>query len=368
MDTGRVVNLMEERGLDAIVVSSPENVRYLSGSFIITQRLIRERLALVVIPRSDSPVLLVCGIEESLVRSESWIRDIRIYVELAESPIHKLADLLQEKRLARKRVGIEEKYFTVEQYCHLQALLPSASFFGCDGLLTELRRIKAPEEIQLLKFAALATRKAVETAFSLAKPGDTEREIARSMADLLLQNGADSVDFLVLGAGQRGALVHPVPSDKRIEGGEVVRVDVGGLFSGYYSDLARTAVVGEPNSRQADIYAKMIEIQKAMIAQMRAGTRISSLYNLQKSLFEQSDLVFNTPHIGHGIGLNLHEDPMIAPSSHDLLEENMVINVEPFSLDGTQAGYHIEDLVLVTEAGPRVLTETDFNPLLPTIA
>lgn len=368
MDAGRVINLMEQRQLDAVVACSPENVRYLSGSFIITQRLIRERLAAVVIPKSGAPVFLVCGIEESLVRSESWIRDVRTYIELAESPIQKLADLLRERGLERKRVGIEEKYLTVEQYCQFQALLPSATLCRCDNLLTELRRIKTPEEIQLLKFAALTTKKAVETAFCLANPGNTEREIARSMTDILLQTGANSVDFLVLGAGQRGTLVHPMPSEKRIEEGEIVRVDVGGLFSGYYSDLARTAVVGKANTRQADIYAKMIEIQKAVIAQMRPGAEISSLYNLQQSLFQQNGLPFNTPHIGHGIGVDLHEDPMIAPSNHDLLEENMVINVEPFCLDGTQAGYHIEDLVLVTGAGPQVLTETDFDPLVPTIA
>ena len=167
---------------------------------------------------------------------------------------------------------------------------------------------------------------------------------------------------MVLGAGERSLIVHHVPDEVPLRSGDIVRLDYGGLFKGYWSDLARTAVVGKPSARQEYILRNLAQIQRAVILNAKAGVKFSFLYNLCKEMFLERGLPFFMPHIGHGMGLGLHEEPMISPLNDDVLEENMILNIEPLCVDKeTGSGYHIEDLILVTKDEPRVLTGSELS-------
>lgn len=362
----RLRNQMAKEDLDVLVALSPENVLYSSGANIITQKMIRDRLEISIIPRDGEAAFVVCGIEESLARDESWIEDIRPYIEFKESPIGFLADVLKEKGLDNKNIGIELHYLSSTFYKELLGYLPNAKLYECKDVFSKVSMIKEPKEIELLAQAAKASRKAVEIGFLMAKPGDTERSLSTEIMMSLMKQGLDW-SFMVLGTGKRSMLAHPTPAHIPMEVGDIVRVDFGGILSGYQSDLARTAAVGKPTVEQADTFKKMANIQREVIESMEIGVRFCDVYNKCKMLFEKNHLPFTMPHIGHGLGVDLHEQPMINPFNENPIQENMVINVEPLVIYGGYA-YHIEDLIQTTPKGPKILTESDMSDVIPIIS
>lgn len=352
----KMKELMRRENFDAIVAITPENVLYSTGSYIITQKFLRDRLGIAVFPLEGDPVFIVCSIEESLAREESWISDIRTYVEFQESPIDFLADVLEELQVNRGSIGMELDYLSVKYWEQFQKRLPDAKVAECKEIFSDVKMIKTAKEIELLAKGARVTRKAVEAAFITAKPGDSEKKIANAIMKSLIEQGADEVPFAVFGSGDRTMLVHPFAlEEKPVVDGDFIRIDVGGLFSGYYSDLARTVGVGSPDREKVEVYKKLSGIQKTVIENAHVGKKISDLYHLCANLYAENGLDFKMPHIGHGLGTELHEKPVINPLNHNLLEENMILNVEPLVFfKGT--GFHVEDLILISADGPQVLT------------
>lgn len=367
MDLKKLQKAMMKRGLDAVVAVSPENVLYSTGAYIITQKLIRDRIAAVIFPQAGEPTFLVCGIEESLTRSESWIKDIRTYVEFKDNPVKMLADILAERGLRGKKVGLEKRYLCAEDFGDLVAEDPKTTFVEGKEVFGALRPYKEPGEIDLLRKGARAARKAVEAAFLASKPGDTERQIANRILRNLFELGADEMTFMVLGTGKRSSIIHPIPDDIPTEPGHIVRQDVGALFKGYHADFAWVAAVGKPTPHQAEIYRKIIKAHKAVISNMKIGTKFCDLYNQCKAIYSGEGLKFFLPHIGHGLGVELHESPKITPFNEAPLEKNMILNVEHIHIDPDGSGYQLEDLVLVTSSEPEVLTGADFGDDIPVI-
>ena len=150
-DRRRLQSAMDAAGLDAVVAVSLENVFYTTGAFIITQRLLPERLAFNVIPRDGDPTVIVCKIEESLVARESPIKDVRSYIEFADNPADILADALLEKGLGGRNIGIEKRYLSAETFERLADRMPGSEFAACDRLFEKLRAIKTPAEIRILQ-------------------------------------------------------------------------------------------------------------------------------------------------------------------------------------------------------------------------
>lgn len=360
---GRARRRAEELGLDAIVATSYESVSHLSGASIMTQRAIPDRLEIVVAPVDADPVFLVCNIEEAQVRADSWIEDIRVYVEFVETPVAALAKLLREMGLESGRLGLELRQLVAADYAELIDAIPDATIVPVDAVLAELRVVKSPTEIALLSDAALRTDAAIRRAFEAAGPGTTERQVA-SMLAAEVQASADSLAFLAFGAGPSAGIAHPVATDRPLERGDVLRCDVGGQYSGYYSDLARSAVVGEASPELTSDYARLWEAHEEVISQVAPGVPASHLYAACVKAFERRGLTLNLPHIGHSLGLGLHEAPMLSPFDDTELREGMMIAVEPAHRDGGPI-LHVEDLVLVTVDGHKVVSRSaDWSTLL----
>lgn len=153
---------MSREGLDVVVALSPENVFYFGETYISTQKSIRDRLAMVVLPLKSDPAIIACIIEENTVAEETWIQDIRTYIEFKESPMKLLVDVLKEKGLDKKRVGIELDYLMAHYYKELVALLPDTELVLCTKIFDKVRMIKEKREIDILAYAASSTRKAFE--------------------------------------------------------------------------------------------------------------------------------------------------------------------------------------------------------------
>ncbi len=359
--TERRIRGLRERmeGLDAVVATSLENTYYFSGSFLPTIRLIPNRLAMLVIPRDGEPTFLVCNIEESLVTRQSPLTDIRSYVEFAESPANLLAETLKEQGLENARIAFETQHLSSEDVQQMLSLLPGVRIAAADSLLHRIRAVKEPEEIDALRKGARVTEQAIYAAWSSARSGNTEREVSETIMVEMVRGGADTLSFMIFASGERCSLAHPTPGGHRIAPGEIVRVDVGGVFDNYYSDVARTGVVGRADGKQVHGYAAVQAGQEAIIEAMRPGTPVADLYRRCKRTVESNRIPFPAPHVGHSIGLGLHEEPIIHPFSEAILEEDMVFCVEPFVLVPGKEAYHVEDLVRVTPDGGQVLTDPE---------
>lgn len=355
-----IQKLMERNSAEACILLSPENVYYSTGANIHTQRTIRDRLAIAVFTRKSDPVFIVCNIEGSLAKKESVIKDIRTYVEFAQKPVSALEELFKELNISKGKILVEghDMPYSVSHY--LKHSFPELKLLDAGEEMEKIRMIKSSGEIQWLQEINKKTVLAINTAFSLASVGDSQTSVAGDMFNLLHRFGADVVSFCSFGVGSAtSAIPHAEPQKTPLVEGDHIRVDFGGNWKGFYSDMARMAFVGKPSPKVWDIYQKLVEIQRSTIQAMVPGVKVSEIYKKCAKEHERLGLPFWLPHIGHSFSLKVHEYPMVSPYHHEELQPNMVFNIEPFVIDPSLGGFHVEDTVLVTEKEPVILTKTD---------
>lgn len=349
----KIERALEENRLDVLVAASPWNVKYCAGTSFFTQRTLPERLAIVVFFRGQEPVFIYCSIEEEHARGESWIRRLRGYTEFAERPINVLADVLREYGASSTRIGIEKRFLVAKNFEELQDALPTADIVAADEVFDRMRAIKSPDEIDLLARAAAWTDEAIRTAWEQASVGETESQIGDRMIAGTRSHGATGVVHLVLATGPNAHKAHAEPGETQLEPGGVLRTDFGVFWGQYVSDLARTAFVHPARPQQIDIYKKLEEAHQTVIASMVPGALAKDVYFLCRDECLRRGLNFDMPHVGHSIGLSVHENPMLQPFDETPLEPGMMLMLEPLVVanDGL---YAVEDLIEITEHGPRI--------------
>ncbi len=353
---------------DVVVAMSPENCWYLSEVVIDTQRYIPERLGLVAWPRVGEPVYIVATNEEVQARRETWIADLRAYVEYKECPMEFLSEVIREHGADHGVIGIEKHFLTMHYSDKLKRLLPHVTLKEVAPLFDGVRAIKTPEEIRRLEDAAQATDRAMRTALGSARPGITEKDVGVLMARELILGGAEMPGFQVLAAGVNTCSTHQRAGDYILQAGDLMRADTGGVFpKGYYSDLARTICVGTPSQRQVHIYQTIWEEHERLIAMLRPGVTCREVFLSHKHRWEQQGWPMVRPHIGHSLGIALHESPVFMPSQDTPLEPGMCVCLEPNHLIPNVEKYHVEDLMEITARGCRVLSRSaDWSGLTPT--
>ena len=301
-------------------------------------------------------LVIVCEVEEPQVRADSWAKDVRTYIELHESPMDRVAEVLVEKGLAEGKLGIEMKYVSAAYFRELTERVPKAHFLPCEDLFCSARMIKTPAEIDLLARAGRATEKALLATYATIEVWETEKSMADRLSTSMRHCGLDSVKFLYINAGPNTGYPHHDATSYQAKAGDIVKSDVGGLLQGYPSDVARTAVIGQPSQEQLSIYSRLVEIHAETIEMARPGTRACDLYNRAKEAYARRNIPFSLPHAGHGMGLEVHEEPLLTVLNTTEFQPGMIICVETRARWVQREGYHIEDLVLITEEGPKVLT------------
>ena len=344
---------LRQSDLDALLIVSP------AGCHLLTQTAIPDREAYVLVPAEGALSYLICSLEEGSARAESWIADLRTYVEFGQLPARAAADLLTDRGLDAGRVAYEGRSMRAHSLHTLGAELPNATWVPWDDRIHSFWTLKSAAEIDALREAGLATQDAIERGLAEAAPGATERELASRVYSGMQRAGISPM-FDVFAAGPNMFTVHAVASDRIPQAGELIRLDMGGRAAGSHvlSDMARTAVVGKPSARQADALAKLAEIQARVAKACTVGRPVADLFQICVEAYEARGLPFGMPHIGHSLGIDLHEAPIIRPGSSAVLEAGTVLNIEPFlALPDYGETYHVEDLVLVGEGGPRWLTE-----------
>lgn len=357
---------LQEQKAGAVIAVSPENVLHTSGAYIISQRMIRDRLALAIFPLDGEPTFLVGDVVHRTAKAESWIEDTRAYREHHETPMQALAQILREKGIASGRIALETRYLPAQSYLELVGELPEATFLDAEDILNDTRMLKSQAEIELMQRNAIAAEKAIEYGYLFSRPGDTELQVVQRMRKALHELGGEWNPFVTLAAGAEHTLEgHHIAGDKPIMPGDILRVDIVGYWRGYYTDFARMAVVGEPSEAQRQAYHQVIEVQRHVMAAAKPGVRACDLYQTCVDYSRQIGMPFDLNLIGHSLGIGLHEYPVLAPTYEKPLKANMTLCIEIVSKVPGLGLFHIEDLILVKEDGYARLTDhTDTGKML----
>lgn len=358
---------MLEQDLDALVLAYTENVMYFSDFLRVRSNRLKSRLSYVVFFRDEAlaPAFLVPHQDYLDSRAHTWIEDVRRtseheipgQAEIAHDRPALVARVFAERGLSAGRIGFEDQSLPFGVYQQLRANLPAFELVPASDLVKRLRAIKSDTELGLIREAMRLTEVAGAAILDAVRPGVSERELAGIAEEAAVAAGADGMAFVIVAAQERGTVVHGVPSDYRLQIGDVLRFDLGATRNGFGGDLARTVVVGDTASEEhARHYGAIQAAVEAGIAAIAPGVTAGEVYDAQIRAGRKIDPELSREHAGHGVGLEPHEEPMIVSGSDFVLEEGMVVMIENARYLKGKAGYQLEDLVRVTSTGCEVLT------------
>jgi Xaa-Pro aminopeptidase len=260
-----------------------------------------------------------------------------------------------------RRYGITTECLTLANHKRLQEALPSCLLIPADDLLTDLGWVKDKDEVGYITKAVQIGDIAFERILNIVKPGIRESEVAAELEYQMLMLGAEKRAFeTIVASGYRSAMPHGVASQKKIKNGEFVTFDFGATVEGYVSDMTRTVLVGKATPRQKKIYNLVLKAQMAGIRKIKAGVACKAVDDACRRIITKAGYGKEFGHgTGHGIGFVIHTGPRVSPLSEDKLMVNNIVTVEPgIYIDGW-GGVRIEDDVLVTRTGGKVLNRAE---------
>ncbi len=345
---------MATTDVDALLITPSADLRYLTG-YAATPL---ERLTCLVLPAIGGATLIVPQLEQPTAAAANVTAlDIEIlpWAE-TEDPYALVAARLPD---AARRVAVNNRMWA-ERVLALRALLPDAELTLAGPLLRELRMRKTPAEVEALRRAGQAIDRVHARMAEWLRPGRTEREVGRDIADAIIAEGHVVVDFVIVGSGPHGASPHHELSDRVIQNGDPIVVDIGGILAeGYCSDSTRTYVVGKPPPQFRDCYRVVQDAQQAAYEAVKPGVICEAVDAAARDLITAAGYGNYFIHrTGHGIGLEGHEDPYIVAGNDVPLAPGMVFSIEPGIYLSGQHGARIEDIVVCTENGAERLNNT----------
>ncbi len=341
----RLLPRLEEKRLDAFLVSQADNRRYLSGftgsaGYLLITR--KASLLLVDFRYTEQAQLQAPGWEVVRIRGE---------------PHQFLPPLLAGEGI--ETLGLEASHLNLATYTLLQeALKDGPHLVPTQGLVEGLRQVKEPGELALMEKAARLADKALDHVLPHLKPGVGEVKLAWELEKSMRERGSEPLPFEpIVASGPQSAMPHARPTTRALAEKEPVLIDIGARIQGYGSDLSRTFPVGEADDNFKKIYPVVLEAQERALSGIRPGMKGEEADRLAREVIEKAGYGESFGHgLGHGVGLAPHEAPHLGPSSPDVLEEGMAFTVEPGIYIPGWGGVRIEDLVVLEKDGPRLLS------------
>jgi Xaa-Pro aminopeptidase len=339
----RIKKVLREDHLDGILITSLENIHYLSG-------FTGSDAALVV--TETKGYFLADSRYTTQARGEVSGFEVIEYNKKIEG----LSDLLND--LGLRGIGFEPQNLTYGAHKELAEKVREGELIPLNERIKNIRVVKDDEEIGRIKRTIDIASKSLKENIWRIKPGTGENEIALELEFSMRRNGADGISFdTIVISGARSALPHGKPSEKRIDEGDFIIVDFGSRCGGYYSDETCTFFCGKPSRRQKEVYQIVKDAHDRTIASVRPGRRAMELDAIARGWIKDAGYGAYFGHMtGHGVGLAVHENPVIGPESEDVVEEGMIFTIEPGIYIPGWGGVRIEDMVLVTGNGCDVLT------------
>ena len=334
---------MRQVGVDALWISQPANLRYLSGFSS------PEDAKLLLTPGG---VLLYTDSRYALQAAE----EVTVGTHIARSPATLEHAAEQVRGL---KVGFEAEHLTVAGLDDLKQYWP-AELVPLRHLVETLRLIKTEPEIAAIRKAQAIADAAYVEVLPQIQAGVRETDLALALELAMRRRGADGLSFeIIVASGSRGALPHGRASEKLLTEGELVTLDFGALVGGYHSDMTRTVAVGEVGPELRRLYTAVLDAEEQAIAAVGPGVRAAELDALARGVLAGHHLAEHFTHsLGHGVGLNVHEAPGLRAASDEVLRPGMIVTIEPGVYLGGVGGVRIEDLLLVTESGSEVLSQS----------
>jgi len=340
-------------GADVILISPGPDLEYFIGHSVASH----ERLTCLVVPASGEPSLLVPTLERlgwSGTPVESMPVEIGTWTD-GDDPYQALADLLP----GDARVLAVDYHMPAVHALNAQRKVPGSELTLAGEAIAELRMRKGVAEVEALAAAGAAIDRVQRRIGEWLRPGRTENEVAADIARAIVAEGHARPDFVIVGSGPNGASPHHEASDRVVQAGDVVVIDIGGpMPSGYFSDCTRTYVVA-PESGESlapkvrEVYEIVRQAQAAGVAAVRPGVSAESIDAASRAVIEQAGYgEYFITRTGHGIGLEVHEHPYMVAGNGTLLEPGMAFSVEPGIYLPGDFGVRIEDIVVVGNDGP----------------
>jgi Xaa-Pro aminopeptidase len=339
----RAAEATGEAGLAALLVTPSADLVYLAGY----APPLLPRLTCLVIRPDRAPVLVVPALERPLAES-SGLEDLAEIVSWDETddPHAQVARMVEGGR-----VGCSDRMWA-SHLLRLQDAFSEATFVAASGVLAGLRSIKDPDELSLLERAARYADETFHRIIQSPLETLTERDVATSLGDLLLETGHETVAFTIVGSGPNGASPHHDPTTREVRAGDAVVMDFGGRTGGYCSDVSRTVAVKRQPKDFDRVYETVREAQEAAFQAVEPGVPAQDVDRAARSMIRQAgygDLFVHRT--GHGIGLEEHETPYIVEGNEEPLRPGMCFSIEPGIYLPGEFGVRIEDIVTVTEDG-----------------
>jgi len=344
----KILAILKETQIDALLISDGYNVRYISGFSGATGYLYISSARQVIM--TDSRYTMQA-------RQES--KEFEVVESSADKSYAKMINDYLKTDKARC-VGFEDQHFiyadlmTIKNGCDIPKWIPLGD------TINRLRVIKTPEEIEKLAMAESIGDQAFTYILDILKPGITELEVAARLECFMKLHGAEGLSFdTIVASGRHSAMPHAAPSRKKLEYGDFVTMDYGCLYEGYCSDMTRTVVIGKAGEKQKKIYGVVLEAQLRALDGIIAGKTGQEIDAIARRIIEQAGYGAYFGHgLGHSVGLYIHEEPRLSPVSTVTLQENMIETVEPGIYVPDFGGVRIEDMVAVTQDGCRNLTNS----------
>jgi Xaa-Pro dipeptidase len=352
---GKLRAAMKQLGHDALVAFSQDNVTYTAGFLVPSHASNRFRRTITIIAGDSFAAQIVVTVEENLVRQRSRFRDIRVYNQFTQDPADVLADALEEAGVADGRIAIELDYMPAQDYIRLRERLPKAAFTPCKDIYFTVRMVKTDTEIAILRKVGELTDRVAGEVLREIKPGMTEKAVGQIATNRMMDGGCDGLKVQV-GSGARSGITNCTPTDKAIEKGDVVRLEILGDMNSYRSNVTRTAVVGEPTDEQKRIWEVMIGAREACKAVLKPGLAVADLYRIYVNYLTARNIEPTLKFLGHGIGQTIHEEPYITDSRTIVMQPNITFTMEPLYMIPGRMGFHVEDMYLITPSGYQPIT------------
>ncbi|MCH8027019.1 MAG: aminopeptidase P family protein [candidate division Zixibacteria bacterium] len=343
---------IKSENLDGLVVNHLDHIRYLSG--------FSGSSGLLIVMQNAAHFLTD---SRYTIQAARQVKGAKVYTVKSE-PISSLNGFkwLQHKNL---KLGIDSEHLSVAKQKALQKKVPGALLTESESLLADLGWVKDSTEIKNIKKACEIADKAFARILQLVKPGVSERELAAELEYQMLMLGSEKPAFeSIVASGYRSAMPHGLASAKKVKKGDFITFDFGATVNGYVSDMTRTVVLGKASSRQKKIYNIVLRAQKAGVKKIRAGIAAKQVDKACRDIIVKAGYGKKFGHgTGHGIGYYVHVGPRLSPKSDDSLAVNQVVTVEPGIYISGWGGVRIEDDVVVTRNGGKVLNKTLKNLL-----
>ena len=335
----RVREKVAEAGADAVLVTAAQNVRYLTGLASSNAALLLPAQQQAVLA-TDSRYALAAGRD---------CPDLELITERFIEP--RLAAEMTGRGM--RTIAFEAHEMTVERHEALAAAALGVTLVPFGRKIEELRTVKDPLELELLATACRISCQAIADVFALIRPGLTERRLAAALEARMIDLGAEGPAFdTIVASGPNGAIPHHSPTDRPLRRGDLVTMDFGASYAGYHADMTRTVALGEPAGWQREIYELVAAAQRSGIEAARPGADVGDVDAAARDLIRDAGHGEHFGHgLGHGVGLEVHEAPMIGYSRTGKLASRVPVTVEPGVYLPGRGGVRIEDVLVVVADG-----------------